>query len=597
MIFALRDLWKSVEKHGHTEFLVTPTATLLYRDLADLVGRFATAFDTAGLSTGDRILIVLADEGAAVAAFVAALFDGLVPVMLPPEVPAPRAAAVAASVGARGAATSVDRQHEDWLRTILHPILQGDASKPRGWLLRRPSAADQIAQSLALPDVRRTPHLPDDPDALAYLLFTSGTTSSPSGVMITQRNLLANVQTIGRILGVNAQSRIFNDMVLAHADGLVQGPLLALATGATVVRAGGFTVAGMEDWLNGLRRAKTTHFLTVPTIWSLIDRYARHDDYFDAPEFKMASSVAAAFAPALWKRLEARLAVRITNQYGLTETVTSALYAGPHTEAGRPGTIGKPVDCEARIAPLNGASNEGELQLRGANIFTGYWRNPARTAETFTEDGWMRTGDLARQQADGSFEITGRLKTVIMTAGFLIRPEEIDEAMRRHASVVASATVGMADDTFDEVPMTVVMLDGPVDESALTAHARKYLEPLKVPKRIICVPEIPLGAAGKPQLDQVKVLIQKALTLPTATQNLDVGAEAVLAVAADIFRVPVSDLSLRSTPDMVAGWDSFTQISLILALEERFGRRIPTARAAAIRSLADALAAVSSGRA
>jgi acyl-CoA synthetase (AMP-forming)/AMP-acid ligase II/acyl carrier protein len=594
MTLSLRDLWQSLEKTGPPEFLVIPTATLLRRDLAELVGRFAAAFDAAGLSAGDRVLIILADEASAVAAFVAALFDGLVPVMLSAETPAPRAAAVAASVEAKGAVTSVDRQGEDWLHAILHPILQRGASKPRGWLSRRPSATYQIAQSLALPDARRAPRLPDDPDALAYLLFTSGTTSSPSGVMVTQRNLLANVQTIGRILGVNAQSRVFNDMVLAHADGLVQGPLLALATGATLVRAGGFTVAGMEDWLNGLRRAKITHFLTVPTIWSLIDRYARHDDYFDAPEFKMASSVAAAFAPGLWKRLEARFAITITNQYGLTETVTSALYAGPHPEAGSPGTIGKPVDCEARVAPLNGASDEGELQLRGANIFTGYWRNPSRTAETFTDDGWMRTGDLARQQPDGSFEITGRLKTVIMTAGFLIRPEEIDEAMRRHPSVVASATVGIADETFDEVPMTVVMLDGPVDEPALTAHARQNLEPLKVPKRIISVPNIPLGAAGKPLLDQVKALIQAAITAQTNTPNLDAGAEAVLAVAADIFRVPISDLSLRSTPDMVAGWDSFTQISLILALEDRFNRRISAARAAAIRSLADALAAVSS---
>jgi acyl carrier protein len=138
------------------------------------------------------------------------------------------------------------------------------------------------------------------------------------------------------------------------------------------------------------------------------------------------------------------------------------------------------------------------------------------------------------------------------------------------------------------------MLDGPVDEPALTAHARQNLEPLKVPKRIISVPIIPLGAAGKPLLDQVKALIQAAITAQTNTPNLDAGAEAVLAVAADIFRVPISDLSLRSTPDMVAGWDSFTQISLILALEDRFNRRISAARAAAIRSLADALAAVSS---
>ena len=597
MTLALPDLWQSVKKHSASDFLITPAATLQRGDLADLVERFAAAFDAAGLSAGDRVLIVLADEATAVAAFVAALFDGLVPVMLPPDTPAPRAMAVAASVEARGAITSVDRQHEDWLRQIARPFLRGEVSKPRGWLSRRLSAVDQIAGSLDLPDTSRTPRLPHTPDALAYLLFTSGTTSSPSGVMITQGNMLANVQTIGRILGVDAHSRVFNDMMLAHGDGLVQGPLLALATGATLVRAGGFTVAGMEDWLNALRRAKATHFLTVPTIWSLIDRYARHDDYFDAPEFKMASSVAAAFAPALWARLEARFAIPITNQYGLTETVASALYAGAHPEAGKRGTIGRPVDCEARIVPLNGTSDEGELQLRGANIFAGYWRNPARTQETFTDDGWMRTGDLARQNPDGSFEITGRLKTVIMTAGFLIRPQEIDEAMLKHPSVVSSATVGMADAIFDEVPMTVVMLDGVADEAALTAHARLHLEPLKVPKRIVTVAEIPLGAAGKPRLDRVKELIIAALATSTDVASLDVSAEAVLAVAADIFRAKASELSLRSTPDMVAGWDSFTQISLILALEDRFGCRIPTARAAAIRSLADALAAVSPGRA
>lgn len=154
------------QKTSATDFLVTPVTTLQRRDLADLVKRFATAFDAAGQSASDRILIVLADEAAAVAVFVAALFDGLVPVIMPPDTPAERVAAVAASVEAKGAATSVDRQNEDWLGQIARPFLQRAATKPRGWLSRRPSAADQIAQSLDLPDTRRTPRLPDTPDAL-----------------------------------------------------------------------------------------------------------------------------------------------------------------------------------------------------------------------------------------------------------------------------------------------------------------------------------------------------------------------------------------------------------------------------------------------
>lgn len=595
MTLSLRGLWQSLEDHPNTDFMISPTTTLLRRDLSALVGRFAAGFDAAGLTTGDRIVIILPDESAAIACFIAALLDGLVPVMLPPDTAETRAAAIAVTVEAKGALAPKDREKEPWLSNIACPFVQSSTAKPSGWLSRRPSTVDQIAQSLSLPETGRTPRLPNTPDALAYLLFTSGTTGAPAGVMITQHNVLSNLATIGRILGIDAQSRIFNDMMLAHADGLVQGPLLALATGATVVRAGGFSVARLEDWLNALRRTKATHFLTVPTIWALLDRYAQHDDYFDGPEFEMASSVAAAFAPALWKRLENRFNIRIINQYGLTETVASALYAGHHPDAGSTGTIGRPVDCEARIMPQNNSAEDGELQLRGVNIFAGYWRDANRTNDTFTNDGWMRTGDLARQRDDSSFEITGRLKTVIMSAGFLIRPEEIDEALHRHPNVVSSATVGMPDDAFDEVPMSVVRVDGNTSETDLTAHARQHLELLKVPKRIIVVPEIPLGAAGKPNLDQVTALILAALNTKPENPHATLGADTVLAVASDIFRVRISDLSMRSTPDTVAGWDSFTQISLIMALEESFGRRIPTARAAAIRSLADALVAVTSG--
>jgi len=223
--------------------------------------------------------------------------------------------------------------------------------------------------------------------------------------MITRGNLFANIRTIARVLGVDASSRLFNDMLLAHADGLVQGPLMALATGAALIRAGDFSVPGMEDWLNVVRREGATHFTSVPTVWTLIDRYARHDDYFAAPEVRILSSVAAALDPALWARLEARFGRRLVNQYGLTETVTSALYAGPHEEAGAFGTIGRPVDCEARIEAVEGGTSVGELQLRGANVFPGYWRNAERHAgdvhrRRLDEDGRPREAPRGRKLRD-----------------------------------------------------------------------------------------------------------------------------------------------------------------------------------------------------
>jgi acyl-coenzyme A synthetase/AMP-(fatty) acid ligase/acyl carrier protein len=381
-------------------------------------------------------------------------------------------------------------------------------------------------------------------------------------------------------------------MVLAHGDGLVQGPMMALGTGCALIRAGGFAVDRIEDWLDTVRREGATHVITVPTVWAMIDRYAQHSDYFAAPDFRGLSSVAAYLDPTLWDRLERRFGHPITNQYGLTETVASALYAGSHPETGARHTVGRPIDCEARVVPI-GEGDAGELQLRGDNIFAGYWGDKDRTSRTLVEDGWMRTGDLARKRDDGSYEIVGRLKTVIMSGGFLIRPEEIDEAMRSHPGVRGAVTVGVEDPLFGEVPVSLVEVEGDLGEVELVAHARQALEPLKVPKRIVVAEAIPRGDAGKPRLDAVRALIAERLSEEPSTraEGRDLEA-AVIETAARVFRLEPSVLSLRSAPETVPGWDSFTQIALILALEERFGLRIPTSRAAAIRSLASALEAV-----
>lgn len=589
MPLSLEGIWRASAGRAKADFMVTPAGRMTHGDLAELVRRFCAAFDAGGLKEGDRLLILSGDEFAACAAFIAALTDGLVPVMLTPDTPADRVGGVVSSVAPSAALLPAARHGEPWLDGVGCVLLLPEAEKRRRFTFRAQNEGRRVADALDLPRDGREPRLSGDPDGLAYLMFTSGTTQNPSGVMITRRNLLSNLATISRILEIDADSRIFNDMVLAHGDGLVQGPMMAFATGSCLVRAGGFAVPRLEEWLNTVKRNRATHFITVPTIWTLIDRYAAHDDYFAETEFRHLGSVAAALDPGLWKRLETRFARPLTNQYGLTETVTSALYAGPHPEAGVFGTVGRPVDCEARIAEQG---EEGELELRGTNIFPGYWENPDRSAASFTADGWMRTGDIARRRDDGSFEILGRLKNIIMSAGMLIRPEEIDEVMTANPVVVQSVTVAIPDDTFGEVPMTAVVLDGYADEVALTAHARAGLEALKVPKRIVVMDVIPRGDAGKPKLDAVRAAILRAVTEATAPSETDNVSEAVLQTAADVFRVDLQALSPRSTPDSVPGWDSFTQISLIFALEEKFHLRIPAARAAAIRSLSEAITAV-----
>ncbi|MEO5597883.1 MAG: AMP-binding protein [Novosphingobium sp.] len=587
-----RLLWERLLAGGKADFLVLPAQTVSYADLADEVRRWLQQFDDLGLSAGDRVLIRTASESAAVSCFIAALLDGLVPVLLTPDTPDPSAQAVLNTVEA----ACLVADSGAWqlpLPAGLRTVSLGEAEAARKSWFRKRAKADFLG-GVTSASAHRPPRLPPNDSGLAYVMFTSGTTSSPSGVMLSRTNVFANLTTLSRLFGYTPQSRIFNDMILAHADGLVQGPLLALANGCALIRSGGFRLPEIEQWLNRVRQQRATHVITVPTIWAMIDSYAQHDDYFDAPECQALLSVASRLPDPLWLRLESRFKHPVFNQYGLTETVTSALYAGPAAEMGAFGTIGLPVDCEARIDPLSATPGEGELQLRGDNVFAGYWGNDGRTQASFTADGWMKSGDIARLRTDGSYAMLGRLKSVIMMGGFLIRPDEIDEVMQAHPAVRESVTLGIADDLFEEVPVTAVVCDPPVDEAALTAHARGRLEGQKVPKRIVALDAIPRGISGKPNLTALRDILTQELG---AQHGANVGDQdllgTVMAIAADVFRVSPALLSPQSVTGDVPGWDSFSQLNFLLAVERHFDVEIPVARMASIKSIAEMARTVS----
>jgi long-chain acyl-CoA synthetase len=587
----MQAMWKRICASPGADFLVQPDTTFGFGALERAIRQWLAAFDAHGLQPGDRIVVRTRSEEAQISLFLAALLDGVVPVLLSGDTPVLRMAALSEAVDARLLVVDADWGDLERLPTIARIALtRSGAPAPRTRLWRRQAA---MLPHLLIEPATRTPRLPETPSGLAYILFTSGTTASPAGVCISRGNLLANLATLTRLYGYDAHSRIFNDMILAHADGMIQGPVLAAFNGCAVIRSGGFQLNRMEGWLERVRATRSTHVLTVPTIWSMIDAYARHDDYFDAPECRSLLSVAAKLPEDLWQRIENRFKRPLFNLYGLTETVTTALYAGPHPEMGGFGTIGKPVDCEARIDPAAASPDEGELQLRGENIFSGYWNDAERTAASFTADGWLKTGDLARRRDDGSFVVLGRLKAVIMSGGFLIRPDEIDEAMLRHPHVLESATVAMADATFDEIPVTAVVGDRPLDETALTAHARAHLEPQKVPKRIVAVAAIPRGDSGKAKLSAVRAMLEETLSGGADANTLASDTpSAILATAADVFRVDPALLSLQTAQGDVAGWDSFSQIALLLAIEDALDVRIPASRVAAVRTLGDIASAV-----
>lgn len=584
---SLSSVWSRLEALGSADFMVLRDRSYGYSDLAVAVRRVCALFEANGLHEGDRIIISSEDDFASVAVFISALFHGIVPTLLSSETRQGRAKAIASDIDCVAIFADQDLI-ADWdLGVTSHAISTQPATT--GWFGRYRKQPLSIKD---LPEHGIAPRLPPADDGLAYLLFTSGTTRAPTGVQITRRNLLANTATIARVMRLNEGDRLFNDMVLAHADGLIQGPVLAMMASASVIRAGGFSVSRMEDWLNTVRREGATHFIAVPTVWALINRYALHDDYFDAPEMRLLMSCAAKLESDLWSRIEQRFGKPLANEYGLTETVMSALYAGPHDEMGAKGTIGKPVDCEARLDP-----ETGELLLRGDNIFPGYWRNKTRTAESFTPDGWLRTGDIVRKTSNDSFEYLGRIKAVINSGGLLIRPEEIDEALGSHPAVLDAATVGLPDAEFGEIAVTAVELCDDVNEAQLTDHARQMLEHLKVPKRIVVLAKIPRGDSGKARLQELRSLLASRVSERGPAPEVGPVAAEVVEIAARVFRCDPADLTRRSTSDTVAGWDSFNQMSLFLAVEQHFELRLPTRSLAVLRNLGDLIDLVARSKA
>jgi len=582
-------LWVPFQAGGSADFMVMPDDRVSYRRAKEGIGRFLAAFDAAGLGVGDRVVIRTDRDDVAAIGFLAAVLDGVIPVALEGTCPDARLGAIIGAVEpglvfSDGPVSALGQQVP--VRQFVPDNMRSGLS-----ILKRQSKTAEFGLEEA--PATRPPRLPSG-DGLAYLMFTSGTTSEPTGVQISRNNLRANLDTMTHLFGYDGTSRIFNDLILAHADGMIQGPLLAAWNTGAVLRAGGFEVGDVEAWLWQVRQMRATHVITVPTVWSMIDHYAAHDDYFDAPECKWLMSVADKMPMALMQRLESRFSRPVASHYGLTETVASALYSSSDGVLGDIGTLGQPVDCEARIAD---DAQEGELQLRGDNIFAGYWRNAARTTQSFTADGWFRTGDLARKRPHGSFEMLGRLKSVIMTGGLLIRPDEIDEALQQHAAVLQCATVGVPDKMFGEIAVSAVILTTEISEEDLTAHLRARLEPRKVPKRVFSLPSLPSGPSGKPNLTDLKQRLgdlinanQIADPEPQTAHKADLSG-AILAIAAEVFRVPIASLSPQSQPDAVPGWDSFTHINLILSVEQRLGLRLTMAQVSAVRKIEDLIAA------
>lgn len=342
-------------------------------------------------------------------------------------------------------------------------------------------------------------------DDLALIMYTSGTTGRSKGAMLSHNNVMATVTGLLSAWGWQAEDRLLLCLPLFHVHGLIVGLHCALAAGATILLHAHFDAAAVLD---DLLHANPTLFFAVPTIYvRLLQEMERHPDPLDFSHMRLFCSGSAPLPPEVFVAFQDRTGHAILERYGMTETGMnlSNPYAGPR----RPGTVGTPLPgVSIRIVDANlqdvAPGQEGELLVRGSNVFQGYWQDPEKTAASFCQDAqgreWFRTGDLARQDPDhGYVTLLGRRHELIISGGFNIYPREIEELLTTYPGLAEAAVVGEPHPEWGEVPVAYIVCTGEINEAELVAFCKGQLAGYKVPRRFYRVSTLPRNAMGKLQ--------------------------------------------------------------------------------------------------
>ncbi len=415
---------------------------------------------------------------------------------------------------------------------------------------------------------------PVDDEMPAYVMFTSGTTSKPKGVVISRAALRHHVGTLSRVFSYGPGERLLSFLPTHHTDGLVHGVAASLLTGMTVVQAGSFNQS--TDLSRLLRTHNVSHFLCVPTMLAMIMRtFGDRPDLFQYEGFRNLVSTAGVLEERLWQEFQDRFAVRLSNFYGMTETVSGTLFCGPSDATYRLGSLGKPVDAEVRIIDECGeivpVDTVGELQISGAHLMMGYLDDPDATRATIM-DGWLSTGDLFSQDAAGVFHFSGRLKNIIKRGGISIYPEDVSEMVLEMPGVLEVEVVGIADAVFEEIILVCAVAESSVDADDIRTWCHDRLSPERRPDRIELLDCLPRGSSGKVRREElIASLGERTHQNPVCSGSL---RDRVMKVAAATFAVEPSELIDTSSPETLANWDSYAGMEFVLALENEFTLRL-----------------------
>lgn len=459
------------------------------KELKQAVDAAEAALRAHGIRPGDRVLIVN-ENCAALCVLIFAIS---------------RIGAWSVIINARIAKAEIDRIANHCLPRAR--FYTSGISEPAAEMAKADGAVDidmgMIHGIQATDAVAAEPELdqPEDAEAVAVLLYTSGTTGQPKGVMLTHANLLFTAQRSSELRGTKPGEKTLGVLPISHVFGLSSVFIGTVHGAGELILRSRFVPKEMADILEN---DGVTIFQGVPAMYAhFLELATVRGKPLAPPNIRYASAGGAPLDLSIKQRIEAMWGIQLKNGYGLTETtagVCATTSASP-SEDDSVGVLFKSV--EARIVDPNTMQDMpdgeiGEFWVRSPGNMKGYYRNPEETAKVLLPDGWYRTGDFARKTSDGYFYIAGRLKELIIRSGFNVYPIDVETALNSHPDVALSAVVGRTVDGNEEVVAFVQPIAGRmIGVEALRAHAEASLAPYKRPSEYIFSDNLPVTPAGK----------------------------------------------------------------------------------------------------
>jgi len=469
---------------------------LTFAGLRALADRTVAALNAMGIGRNDRVAIVLPNGPEMASAFLA-IASGAASAPLNPGYRADEFEFYLSDLNAKGLVVDAGSTSPavDVARKLGVRIVELHARRDAGageFELRDTGAG---AGAAANPG-------PAQPDDVALVLHTSGTTSRPKIVPLAQRNVCASARNIREFLSLSPADRGLNIMPLFHIHGLIAGVTAPLSAGGQVCCTPGFNALKFFAWME---EARPTWYTAVPTMHqTILARAPQNKAVIAANPLRFIRSSSSAMPTQVIRELEAVFGAPLVESYGMTEAAHQMAANPLPPRVRKPGTVGVAAGPEVAIMDEQGVlmppGATGEIVIRGENVTPGYENNPKANAEAFT-NGWFRTGDQGTMDAEGYVTITGRLKEIINRGGEKISPREVDEVLMDHPAVAQVVTFAIPHDKLgEEGGAAVVLRDGAaLTEKELREFAAKKLADYKVPRKVLFLAEIPKGATGKLQ--------------------------------------------------------------------------------------------------